>query len=244
LTSGDTARAMSEMRARGDTLQTIATRFGVTRERVRQVINKAGGPGKEQAKAAKAASSVRKNKDVANQVAALMRDGEYEIVVLARKLKLSESKLRAAVGPSINSKFVRPVLQPKRWSNAKIVGAIQTAANGGSSLTTSAYTAAVKAGEVNGPTVIVAIHRFGTWAMACEAAGLKGSGARGRGGAITKAVGLGDLVKFLDGRVSPKTAAKYEEWARRRKATSLGTLRNLYGSWSAALIAGRRKQVN
>jgi hypothetical protein len=234
---------MSEMRARGDTLQAIATRFGVTRERVRQVINKAGGPGKEQAKAAKAASRVRKNKDIANQVAALMRDGEYEIVVLARKLKVSESKLRAAVGPSISSKFVRPVLQPKKWINSSIVGAIQAAAKGKSSLTTTAYTAAVKAGEVDGPTVIVAIHRFGTWALACEAAGLKGSGTRGRSGSITKSVGLGDLVRFLDSTITPKTAAKYEEWARRRKVTSLGTLRNLYGSWSAALIAGRRKQV-
>ena len=131
-------------------------------------------------------------------------------------------------------------MQPKKWSEATMLKANETAAAGSNRITVMDYEAARKAGRINGPTVAVVIHRFGSWVAAIGRLGLTASRVSGRGRSISKAKALSDLVSYFDRAGARVTAANYERWAGKNSAPSLGTIRNIFGTWSEAKLQAQK----
>jgi hypothetical protein len=227
-------------RSRGETLAMIAEAHGVTRERVRQLIKKAGGPSAEVAQVAKSTARHRADQDLLESVRAAMKAGTFEARKIAKQIGVPETEVRRVAKPSDRRKFVRHVMQPKKWSEAAILKAIEAAAAGNSRITVMDYEAARKSGRANGPTVAVVIHRFGSWVAAVGRLGLKASRVSGRGRSITKAQALGNLVSYFGRAGARVTAANYERWAGKNNAASLGTIRNIFGSWSEAKLQAQK----
>jgi hypothetical protein len=231
---------MIARRARGETLASIANDYKITRERVRQLIKKAGGPDRNEASAAKAAAHARADRDTLERIRAVMSAGTYEPGRIAKVLGLSEAELFRIARPADKRRFVRHVIQPKRWSDAVILKALGAASSGRSTLTTAEYIAARDAGDIQGPTVTVIIHRFGTWVNALERVNLTASRKSGRGRSITKKKALEDLARFYGRNGTGFSAAHYERWAKKNGAASQGTIRNIFGSWSEAKLQAMR----
>lgn len=231
---------MIARRSRGETLAMIAEVHGVTRERVRQLIKKAGGPSAVVAHVAQSAARHRADQDLLELVRAAMKAGTFEASKIARQIGSTEHEVMRVAKPSDRRKFVRHVVQPKKWSEATMLKAIETAAAGSSRITVMDYEAARKAGRINGPTVAVVIHRFGSWVAAIGRLGLTASRVSGRGRSITKAKALSDLVSYFDRAGARVTAANYERWAGKNSAASLGTIRNIFGTWSEAKLQAQK----
>jgi len=231
---------MIARRARGETLDSIASDYKLTRERVRQLIKKAGGPDRSEASAAKAASRARTDRDRLEVIRAEMETGNYEPDKIARKLGLTEVELFRIARPSDKRKFVRHVTQPKKWTDAAILDALRAAGAGKTRLTTPQYNAARESGAINGPTVIVIMNRFGSWVKALERVNLTAARQSGRGRTITKKKALEDLVRFFSRNGTGYSAAHYERWAKKNTAASQGTVRNIFGSWSEAKLQALR----
>ena len=128
-------RDMIARRSRGETLATIAEVHGVTRERVRQLIKKAGGPSAVVAQVAKSTARHRADQDLLEQVRAAMKAGTFEASKIARQIGSTEQEVMRVAKPSDRRKFVRHVVQPKKWSEATMLKAIETAAAGRSRIT-------------------------------------------------------------------------------------------------------------
>jgi len=238
----DNFRIMSEMRSNGDTLETIAIKFGITRERVRQILKKYGGPDSSDARNAKRVRADLLDKQIRDKVLELMRRGIYRVAIIEKELGIPRNKIMKAVGKEISSTFIRTASQQNKWTDEKIVESIKVASSGIPIFTTVHYADALKTGLIAGPTLTVIFRRFGSWPLACSAAGVASHKRTGRLPAITKLRALDTLINFLAQNNIGTTAAEYEKWASARKQVSLGTLRNLFGSWAAALILARKEQ--
>ena len=235
-------RAMSEMRSKGDTLEAIGIKFGVTRERVRQILKKYGGPDSLDARNGKRVTTELLDKQIRDKVLELMRQGVYRVAVIEEELGIPRNTIMRAVGKEISSTFIRTSSQQNKWTDDQIIDSIKVASSGIPIFTTTHYADALKRGIIAGPTLVVVFHRFGSWPLACSAAGVTSNKRTGRLPAITKLRALDSLISFLVEKNSGTTAAEYEKWARARKQVSLGTLRNLFGSWAAALVMARKEQ--
>lgn len=231
---------MIARRSRGETLAMIAEVHGVTRERVRQLIKKAGGPTAAVAHVAKSTARHRADQDLLELIRAAMKAGVFEPAKIARQVGNTEQEVMRVAKPSDRRKFVRHVVQPKKWSEMAMLKAIQEAAAGKKLVTVLDYQAARKAGRIDGPTVAVIIHRFGSWVVAVNRVGLTASRVSGRGRSITKAKALNDLASFFNRDGARVTAANYERWAGKNGAASLGTIRNIFGSWSEAKLQAQK----
>jgi len=238
----ETFRAMSEMRSKGDTLEIIGIKFGVTRERVRQILKKYGGPGSLDARNAKRVRTDLLDEQIRDKVLQLMRQGVYQVTAIEKELGIPRHTIMKAVGKEISSTFIRTASQQNKWNDEQIIDSIKVASSGIPIFTTTHYADALKKGIIAGPTLTVIFRRFGSWPLACTAAGVTSLKRTGRLPAITKLRALDSLISFLAEKNTGTTAAEYENWARARKQVSLGTLRNLFGSWAAALILARNEQ--
>ena len=235
-------RVMSEMRSNGDTLETIAIQFGITRERVRQILNKYGGPGSSDVRNAKRVRTELLDRKLRDKVLEMLRRGIYQVAIIEKELGIPRNKIMKAVGKEISSTFIRTSSQQNKWTDEQIVESIKLASSGIPIFTTAHYADALKKGIIAGPTLTVIFRRFGSWPLACRAAGVASHKRTGRLPATTKLRALDSLISFLAQKNSGTTAAEYEKWASARKQISLGTLRNLFGSWAAALILARKEQ--
>ena len=230
------------LRSQGSTLKEIGIQYGITRERVRQVLLKAKGPTAKEAHVARTAYLQNEGEKLRIRVEDQMNRGVFETSEIAKSLGITESEVRSSLSARDRKLLVKPVTQAKIWEDQEVLTALKQAADLAGKLTVTAYVAAVKSGIVIGPTPAVVIHRFGGWVRACEAAGITAYGAPRKRWGVSSSQVLKDLIRFLEDSGTSKTAAAYEIWARSNDAISLGTIRNKIGGWSTALILARRRQ--
>lgn len=229
-------RAIVAMAKTGMTYEEIGSTFGVTRERVRQILNKAGITG----------STTRGARATAKREA-LAADRE-RILEWAKQnpglgacdaeaaLDLQGGRVCEALGGEVSKVFVRP--RPHSWvrySDQDITESLRNAAivqgEPMSKVAYDEYTAVF-----GGPSGVLVSKRFGTWKGACTAAGLDVNSLPGN---RNRRWGQGQLVDvLLDYFNSACARGSYDDycrWARETTGMPSGpTVRNRFGSWTAA----------
>lgn len=80
---------------------------------------------------------------------------------------------------------------------------------------------------------------FGTWNQACQAIGLAVNRAQTAVGSRWRQAELAQLLATFLGQSAAGTYRDYARWARSTGAPSGQTIRNAFGSWSAAKAAAR-----
>jgi hypothetical protein len=242
--------SMLESRVSGETLAEIGTRFGVTRERVRQVLEKAYSrvsmnpffEGKtlsiflDERKKSEHQMSVELIETKIRNFVNVNPGIKYEDLAEALALDLDTVKLHIGYQAS---KFVFQ----EQWSSAIdsefsdefIIGAIRMAAAIRSPLSAPMYENLVERGLVKGPKSQTIAKRFGTWSNACLHAGVMF--VRSVRSEYSKTWNEEEILKYLIDFLRNKEfgvgVLEYDGWRSkyRTEAPSSPHIRNMFGSW-------------
>jgi AraC-like DNA-binding protein len=234
-------RQMQALREQAWSLDEIALRFGVSRERVRQILRAHGGPDPQDIVEARRRRAEAQAEARIDELLARWRAGEQPrstatalglqaaacrstIERFATDLDRAERKASMAGGRSVNTYSDRDIILALT-SVATRVGRVP-----------SAKEYALHARELNYPSLPTILNRMGGWAHALRAAGMQpiSSPARARTRRWTEEAcwaALLDVVKTLE---AIPTVVGYEQHAAGRDdLPSSATLRNRLGRWSA-----------
>ena len=242
---------MCERRGQGETLESIAASYNLARERVRQIIAKAGGPDKEVAAAAKKQTeNLRKEKLRKRARGFMTQNPGSSRDQLADFLQIETDSLREFLKPQdLRRLVVVPKAQHAKMSEDQMFrGLRRVAAELGEPLSHDKYDL-VRRSALGEASSVRIIQIYGTWNAACKKAGLKVTVKdRVYKRNWNEEQVLGWVADYLMSPRNLATYAGYEEWARSQTDAPSGpTVRNRIGPWSsvkkAALIVveGRRK---
>lgn len=235
---------MIERRSMGKSLQDIGTEFGVTRERVRQLLKKYGGPTAAEVREVRAAKEQAAGQLRATQVARTLR----ELLCKAGPMSVDDAAAATEFEPDEVARCWPDDLahlrlwtagqNECRWSDEEILDAIRDAALYEFPLTANAYTELLSVGQIQGPSLRRVGQRFGSWSAACEAAGVV-PGQAWRDNYESRwsdADLLQVLRRYLLDPNAPNSAHRFDEWKRVHipDGPSGATLRNRFGSWTEA----------
>lgn len=234
-------------RIHGETLEEIAKDFGLTREAIRQVVQKTYGPGLDLALAQKKAEK---------KLAAKNSSYEIEEYILNHKgVRVSEllatftetkpesiAELKPVVKKYVD--FEREVKEyAEQWSNESILEALAKAGTYYFPLSRNDYEDLIKAGEIVGPSGALIMKRFGTWAIACSSAGIESH--KTNLSYIKKWSEREQeqfVVEFLESPMAGSSMALYNSWKAKLNphAPSSQLLRNTFGGWLEVISTGLR----
>lgn len=228
----------------GATYDEIAALFGVTRERVRQILSKQAPLALEEIKRQRrvnAAAIASESQSVHSNLIAeyLSTNGPSSIDEVASGTALSRSAVKLA-WPSNFAHLQLAHLKKathQTWTDDQILEALRSASMYEFPLTRAKYDALQSVGQISGPTGVRVMQRFGTWTAACDRAGVQAGVARAA--PYESRWTDEELLKFASDYLrSPAyggTFSGYDTWRRRNSidGPSSGTLRNRLGAWSA-----------
>jgi DNA-binding CsgD family transcriptional regulator len=227
----------------GKTLREIGSQVGLSAERVRQIITRAGHP-------------IKGLREQRKQVAATdTAEAEYTIAAWVESHKgCTLEEIEAATGYSVdrirkllNARLRHLILQDtdeskqkvsalRKWSKAQTLLALQQAAKRVSPLTREAYDDLIKNGAVIGPVGSGIVQKFESWKSACDAAGVQpGEAVRDN---YEREFSYGDfeaaLVQFISESDNLGINA-YDRWESQKEGLPSSVLiRVRYGSWQLA----------
>jgi orotate phosphoribosyltransferase-like protein len=227
----------------GKSLEEIGDHVGLSRERVRQLISRAGFSIKELREQRKQATVIE-SAQALNTIAAWIESHKG----------CTFSEIQNATGFSVDriSQLLTPrlrhlILQDfddsnpeisalKKWSKEQMMFALQQAAKRVTPLTREAYDDMVQDGVIAGPVGSWLVNVFDTWKSACEAAGVQpGEAVRNN---YQRTFTFSDfetaLVQFIKESDS-LTVAAYDQWESQQVGMPSSVLiRVRYGSWQIA----------
>ncbi len=241
MSAPERAEAMCRMRAEGKSLAQIGQTFGLTRERVRQIIMSAQGPDREAAAEARKRQAVRDKELLREQILDVCRTRPgMSAAEVGQEVGVSAATVRATLGPDAGRVLVSTYKATMTFTDEEILAQIRRAADrAGVPLTVRLYEQ-VRA-EVGGASSPLILQRFKTWREACLAAGvqpgkpLRDSYKR-RWSREELVVFVADYLRSEDARGS---FADYERWARENDGVPSGqTIRTQLGAWSRAKAEG------
>jgi hypothetical protein len=226
------------LRTEGQTLQQIADAVGVSRERVRQVLVRIGGPTASEVRAAAEAQRLATAADltarIRQDVAAHPGSTREEI---ASRLGVGKSEVHAHLPEDLRPQVVNPAASSERvWSERDIMAALTAAATYSYPLSAGDYEALLRAGEIRGPSVARVAQLYGNWSAACVRAGVEATSPKRRNyqSKWTDADMLGFVRDYLSSPGCRGTFHGYDPWRRKTgfDAPSSALLRSRLGSWS------------
>lgn len=230
-------REMANLRTSGKTLEEIGEKYGVTRERVRQILAKIGGPTRQDVKVLR--ESIKSDKleeirlkalEIAKNVAgATLNDA-------AERLEVSSVELSRILSKQELNMFAKPLKSSVlKWSDEDIVKVLQEAATLEFPLTVNAYSKLLEEGFLKGPSAARISQRFRSWQAACDLAGVE-AGKRTRPLDISRWTNddlYEAVIQYLKLPQSTGAANDYDTWASGQDdIPSMGTLRNRLGPWN------------
>lgn len=207
--------AIVEAYTAGRAVKEISEEFGVTRQRVYQILDKAGVERTAVGEVSRERKKQKKDELTARIVATYEELGTVSGTISAFRGSCSAKIVREVLGPRPHPKTRRPGGQ-RRWSDADILERMRAADAAGAS-TRSAYEEwrAVTAGDA--PSWALITMRFGSWSNARRVAGLQVresvAGAKRRFDEKEVLTSIGRfLVASEQMGVYPSSSA-YEKWA-------------------------------
>ena len=218
-------RFVLKKREEGFTLQEIGDSVGLTRERIRQIIQKMNGPTRDEVDAVR----IEKYK---SQIIEILRKNPYiDRTKLAHNLGISTTSLRKYLGHSFG-KIANAQGQsaPRTYSDMDLINILKSSPKSSD----GTLSAAMFTRNGGAPTVAVFFSRFGSWNNACAAAGIK---LNERSRKYQRKHSDAQLLKFvslyLEDPKSDGTAVGYESWQRsNNEAPSLSLVRQRLGKWN------------
>jgi hypothetical protein len=239
----------------GKTLQEISLKFGLSREGIRKILikNKADMPrdARQQTKKVKQDSDNHKREIVQNWAKSHMG---CTIVELSLGTGLTQSECTQHLPIGTKHLILNPGEAPnsntwttEKWTNNQILDGIRAAGVIASPLSYVSFDRIRKENNIDAPSAVRILQRFGTWTNACEQAGVK-SGMTMRGDYHrnwTESEMIDWLANFLT-QSSTSSHEAYNEWSKSQPGAPGGqTIRNTIGSWveccELALLALRKK---
>jgi hypothetical protein len=235
---------MSELYAAGATLAEIGAAYGLSRERVRQILRNAGVPARPISQTAE----IRRARQLeqARETVTAMYAETYDARLVAQRLKIPISVVQEIVKERFPKGSVRRRHKSisKKYSSNELIAFLKMAsAELGGVLTTGAYDQFAQRRKTSDgrpwPTHQTHHKRFGSWRRALHAAGLSANKPSAIAGQILFGCGhCVDAVRALTRQLGrTPTANEYDAFARASKGAmpSLATLRTRCGTWSDAL---------
>ena len=230
-------------RAQGDTLQEIGARFGLSRERVRQILSGTGADDIQSSRRARAERRRAAAEERRPQVFASWRAGSG-VNQIAAELGLPRASVKALIDryATADDRDARRLAlfnaarcaRPRGYSDEQLLGAVGDVVEQVGRVPTSSEYAKI-AREAGLPSLSTVENRFGGWKATLRAIGHPAPPERGRRYRRRWTEerclqALRELVAEL-GRL-PSQAAYRELSARREDLPSSATLRTRLGSWS------------
>lgn len=229
------------MRRAGHTLEEIATHFGITRERARQILIREGAPSAEALRSKRESELRASEEDDRKRVIDLLEvDPGLDLQEVSSRLGLSKTVIRRLAPSHVRRLTVtdddRTLTPKKKWDASEILEAIRSAATFEFPLSAVTYGNLVGAGEVHGPSVPLIYLRYGSWTAACASAGVESgvSPLEGYESRWTDDDLLRSVATYLWSEESPGTFAGYDVWSRAQgeDVPSAGTIRARLGGWN------------
>jgi AraC-like DNA-binding protein len=234
-------RQMQALREQGWSLDEIALRFGVSRERVRQILRAHGGPAPQDIAEARRRRAEAQAEQRIDELLALWRAGEQPRSA-ADKLGLQAAACRSTI-----ERFATDVDRAAR--KASMAGARQIQLYSDRDIILALTSVSVRVGRVpsakeyaaharalNYPSLPTVLNRMGGWTHALHAAGMRplSAPARSRKRRWTEESCWAALRSVVDELGEIPTVLSYERHALGRpELPSAATVRNRLGRWSA-----------
>jgi len=244
-------RQMQSLREQGWSLDEIALRFGVSRERVRQILRAHGGPDPQDIADARRRRAEGHAEQRIDELLDLWRRGEQPRRA-ADKLGLQAAACRSTIerfATDVDRAARRASMAGARrvqtYSDRDIIVALTSVATRVGRVP-SAKEYATHARDLNYPSLPTILNRMGGWAHALRAAGMEpiGGTRRKRRRRWTEEACWAALRRVCDELGEIPTVLSYERHAAGRKELpSAATLRNRLGRWSsiATQLAAQRE---
>ncbi len=244
---------MHALYASGATLEEVATEFGVTRERVRQILRHHGYELRSRGEAhAVRQARIRAEIDRAAPRVIELHSSGHEVNQIADELGISKSAVERVVREDELSRLTKESERRARmgrgatkiYSNDEMLACLREASDSlGGILSTGAYREFARQRTFEdgrawpGPQSIFG--RFGSWVDALQAAGLAANPRSAIAGQrVFEESHCIDAVRYVGRELGkPPTANAYDEMARASSGglPSLATVRNRCGGWISAL---------
>jgi uncharacterized protein (DUF433 family) len=241
---------MATLRKQGWSLDEIALRYEVSRERVRQILRAHGGPEPKDIAIARRRRAERLAEERIDELLALWRAGEG-VASMAAKLGLQTTACRNTI-----ERFATDVDRVAR--TARLAGARAAPTYSEDDITLALRSAATELGRVPSakeysavarhgslPSLATVLNRMGGWSNALATAGLRATApARPRSRRWTEEACWEALQRAVDELGEIPSVLAYERFAAGRSdLPSSATIRNRLGRWSslAARLAAQRQ---
>jgi uncharacterized protein (DUF433 family) len=241
---------MAALRAQGWSLDEIALRYEVSRERVRQILRAHGGPEPQDIAVARRRRAERLAEERIDELLVLWRAGDGAAAAAAR-LGLQAAACRATIErfasdvdrAARRASLARARAAP-RYSDGDITLALTSAAAQlGRAPSAKEYAAIARGGRL--PSLATVLNRMGGWSNALVSAGLRAvPPARPRSRRWTEEACWSALVGAVDELGEIPSVLAYERFAAGRSdLPSSATIRNRLGRWSSltARVAAHRQ---
>jgi hypothetical protein len=235
------------MRAEGRALAEIGEEFGVSRERVRQILAEMDGPSAADARAARVKFREAGERELeANIRRWLEEHGPATPMDVATGIGSTADRVGRRWPRDMTSHRLQPRTAHETWTDIEIFDQIRRAATFEFPVRIAMYEELIRLGEVSGPSTGRITQRFGSWSRACELAGVESAKApRAEYQSVwTDADLLGFVREYLLDPTSPGTYAGFDHWSRNRAdSPSAQTVRNRLGHWTDVKIKALREQL-
>lgn len=232
----------------GQTLAQIGERHGITRERVRQLLEKQGVTRRSTTESATVRNRTIRLQNTEDIKSVYRQYGNLADTVEACKGKVPASIVKQVVSEmpeSERSKYRNRPVKTRTFDDEVMRSALVKAASSGA-VTISAYREWRETPEGTGsPSVPLLIMRYGSWKQARSAAGLDSSATTGRGKTFTDTEILAAVRRFVDACEAAgkyPSANQYDNWAKAVGGLpALSTVRQRTNSTWLDVVAGSKK---
>lgn len=226
----------------GKNYEEIGAEIGLTRERVRQIIERHGWPKPSAVRREKRRNEERKIEENRVLVTGWLLDHPGATVdEIGSAVGLAPHDVEEATVPQVRHLVLvsgdrdGSRVRPHRWTRPEILDAIRRAAQTESPLSYARYDEIRVAHSIDGPSAIRILQIFDSWSAACREAGVQ-HGRRIRGTYTRRWTAeemLDHLARFLRHSTTGSLDA-YNAWSREHDAPGGQTIRQQFGSWGEA----------
>jgi len=238
-----TVEEMHRHYLQGATLEEVGQRAGITRERVRQLFDKAGLPRRTRALAGARQIEARAERlDAEHEMIARQFRERKNIQALADEHSLSIGRIKKMLRAKLSPREYLDVptdASPKQYSDDDLLGFLRKAGRGQDGpLSLARYSEVARRSRKRWPSVQTYVIRFGSWTAARQAAGLPARNPPPwTGERISREECLAAVRAVTQALGKLPTGAEYDRRARESNGSlpSLATVKHRCGGWRQAL---------